>query len=60
MELEQLKKDGESYDEVLSRVLAQQKKKSIREQMIEGYKINAKRDLALAKEWEHVSAEIKE
>ena len=58
MALDGMKKDRESYDEVIERLIAQIKNKSLKKELIEGYKSMGKEDLELLEEWDSISAEI--
>ncbi len=58
MALDGMKKDRESYDEVIERLIAQIKNKSPKKELIEGYKSMGKEDLELLEEWDSISAEI--
>ncbi len=56
--LDEIKKDRESYDEVISRLISSAKNKNLKELLIEGYKARRKGDLKILKEWEGASAEL--
>ncbi len=50
--LDHLKEERETYDEVISRIARQTKKKLMVKELIEGYQVNSKRDKEIAKEWD--------
>lgn len=60
MALDQIKESNESYDEVIERLVSKELKKTLRDELIEGYKRIGKEDLELLEEWEVASAELDE
>ncbi len=58
--LDEIKNERESYDEVIGKLLSLAKNRSLKEQLIEGYKARRKEDLEILKEWEGASAKIDE
>ncbi|MGH7927918.1 MAG: DUF7557 family protein [Candidatus Binatia bacterium] len=53
-ELDQLRKDGETYDEAIARLM---KRERIERELKEAYRKNAKFDLEICKEWEKIDAD---
>ncbi len=60
LSLDELKKDNETYDEVISRLIKKVKKMELKKELIKDYKSLGKEDLEILKEWEPVSAELEE
>ena len=56
--LMQLKEKSESYDTVVSRLIVITKNKSLKQDLIECYSKNSKRDVKLLNEWETASSEV--
>ena len=56
--LDELKEGSESYDEVISTLILNVKRKSLKEQLIEGYKSIDAEDMKEFHEWEAVSTKI--
>ncbi len=53
--LDKLKGERESYDEVISRLAEQTRKKELKNEMIEGYERAGREELQSLKEWETAS-----
>ncbi|MEK6900999.1 MAG: hypothetical protein AABX37_01520 [Nanoarchaeota archaeon] len=53
--LDQMGLESETYDQVISKLISEVKKKNLVKELIEGYKNNAKRDKQIVQEWEHTS-----
>lgn len=58
--LDTLRTEEESYDTVVKRLISEQRRKTLKKELIEGYQATAAEDQELAKEWEPVTAEIDE
>ena len=56
--LDKIKASGESYDDVISRLVAVKLNEGLKKRLIEGYKNSKKRDLDVVKEWESSSNEV--
>jgi len=56
--LDDLKKEHESYDNAIKRIVEAMKHKDLKNQLIEGYKSMGKEDLETLEEWEIASKEI--
>ncbi len=53
--LDQLKGGRESYDELIAKLIAQNKRKDLRTELIRGYQNMGKADLKLLQDWEAAS-----
>ena len=56
--LDELREEGESYDQVIGKLISQSAHKNLRERLIAGYKSMGKSDIKLLEEWEASSAEV--
>lgn len=56
--LDSLRKEQDSYDEIITRLIFLAKKRDIKERLVDGYKIMGKADLKLLEEWEIASKEV--
>lgn len=56
--LDDIGQELESYDEVIARLIAEVKKKNVRQELIEAYTQKKKEDKFLVKEWDNASSEI--
>lgn len=56
--LDSLRKEQDSYDEVITRLISLAKKRDIKERLVDGYKSMGKTDLKLLEEWEIASKEV--
>jgi len=56
--LDEFGTENESYDQIISRLLAEIKRKNLRNLLIEGYQKNQQRDAMIAEEWEIASSEL--
>lgn len=56
--LNTLKEDGETYEGVVNRLIAERKNKNLKKELIEAYKNMGKKDLEILEEWEVASKEI--
>lgn len=56
--LDELRVEGESYDQVIGKLISQSTHKNLKENLIAGYKSLDKRDIKLLEEWEASSAEL--
>ncbi len=56
--LDELKGKDESYDQVISTLIFSVKKKSLKEELIEGYKSIDAEDMKEFHEWEAVSTDV--
>lgn len=56
--LDSLRKEQDSYDEVITRLISLAKKRDIKERLVDGYKSMGKADLKLLEEWEIASKEV--
>ncbi len=54
--LDEFGAENESYDEIISKLLNEVKRKELRQLLIEGYQQNQQRDSRMAEEWEMVSS----
>ena len=57
-ELERLRNEQESYDDVIRRLASQAKRENLKKELIAGYKGLGRKDLAVLKEWDKASAEF--
>ncbi len=55
MDMDSVKREKETYDDLIQRLLEKEKKKKLREALIEGYKSMGKEDLKELEEWEVAS-----
>ncbi len=53
--LDDVRQEQETYDQVISRLVAQTKKKNLVKELIEAYKSKAEEDIKTAQEWDAVS-----
>ncbi|MBI2133836.1 hypothetical protein HYU11_04095 [Candidatus Woesearchaeota archaeon] len=58
--LDELKKDNETYDEIISGLIKKVKKMELKKELITGYKSLGKSNLETLKEWEPASSEFEE
>ncbi len=58
--LDEIKKQKESYDEVIERLVSKEKKNGLKEQLIKAYKELGNEDLEMLREWEVASKELDE
>ncbi|HLD02685.1 MAG TPA: hypothetical protein VJC07_03240 [Candidatus Nanoarchaeia archaeon] len=56
--LDSFRQKNESYDEIITKMAADLKKKNLDKELIEGYKNMGKEDLKLLKEWDITSKEV--
>ena len=56
--LDELREEGESYDQIISKLISQSAHKNLKERLIAGYKNMDKSDIKLLEEWEASSAEV--
>ena len=56
--LNELKNKKESYDEVIRKLVAKVREKTLKDELIEGYKRMGKESLEILEEWESASAEL--
>ena len=56
--LDSLRKEQDSYDEVITRLISLAMKRDIKERLIDCYKSMGKADLKLLEEWEIASKEV--
>ena len=50
--LDDIKEERETYDDVISRIARQTKKKLLLKELAEGYQVQAERDKAITEEWD--------
>ncbi len=58
--LDSFRSEHESYDEAIQKLVSMAKQKSLRKELIEGYKRMGKEDLELLEEWDVASHELAE
>ena len=58
--LDSLKTRHESYDQIISNLLAERKHKYLKRRLIESYKSRSSKDIELLKEWDQASNELEE
>ena len=58
--LDEVRKERESYDDVIGKLIALAKNKNLEKDLIEAYKSLGKDDLEVLEDWESASTEIKE
>ncbi len=56
--LDEMKKENESYDNLIGKLITRAKNGEIRNELIEGYKKTGKKDLKVLEEWESASREV--
>ena len=57
-ELDHIKLKSESYNAAIKRLISHANNSSIKEDLIEAYKVMGRKDLELLDEWEKTSSEI--
>ncbi len=60
MILDNIKKNDESYEDAIKRLISESKRSNLREKLIEGYKKRSEESLEILKEWENSSNELNE
>jgi len=53
--LDEFRQEQETYDQVISRLVSQTKKKNLVKELIEAYRSKAEEDIKTAQEWDAVS-----
>ncbi|MBS3168736.1 hypothetical protein J4216_06420 [Candidatus Woesearchaeota archaeon] len=56
--LDSLKTSNETYEDVISNLISEKKRKTLKDDLIEAYKSRGKQDLRILEEWESASANI--
>ena len=56
--LDELKQAGETYDDVIERIISQVRHKDLKTELVEGYKRAAKEQIKILSEWEVASSEL--
>jgi len=56
--LESLKRDGETYEEIINRLISEKLNKNMKKELIDAYKNMGKKDLEILEEWENASNEL--
>ena len=56
--LDSIRAESESYDRLISRLIAHLKKRNLQKELAEAYKNIGKQDMKLLKEWEQASVDI--
>lgn len=57
-DLDSIRAESESYDRLISRLVAHLKKKNLQKELVEAYKDMGKKDMRILSEWEQTSTEI--
>ncbi len=56
--IDEIKANHESYDTVISRLAAKEKKRTLVKELVEGYKVRAKENLEILEEWDATSEDL--
>ncbi len=56
--LDGIREEGESYDDVIEKLLVQSRNRNLKAELIKGYKSQSSADLELLQEWEAASQEV--